>query len=388
VNPLSPREDRWAVAGVGAVASVGGDATEVFDSLCRGESGLAGLRRFDPDLFKAGKAYEIEEPATPGGRDRPGRATELLCQAIAEALADAGLGEDLAGVPVLVGTGLRELRSAELWWTDGVPMAASELYFGPRLRSRFNAASSLTLSNACSASLYALGVGTDMISTGDADVVVVAGVDVITESMFGLLDRVHSEPVDAVRPFERTRRGVLMGDGAAAVVLRRPASLGDDAPRAWLRGVGLGCDAYHVTAPDPAGMAATMQEAYTLAGIAPAEVDLVLAHGTGTLLNDEAEASALSKSFAGLESAPLVTAVKSMTGHTSGASGLMSLVVAAACLDQGVVPPTLGLVDPVAEADGLRFVTGAPLRTDLRIAQVDAFGFGGVNAVAVVEKVD
>jgi 3-oxoacyl-[acyl-carrier-protein] synthase II len=171
-------------------------------------------------------------------------------------------------------------------------------------------------------------------------------------------------------------------------VLRRETDTGGTPPRSWLRGVGLTCDAYHVTAPDPAGVAATMQEAYTLAGISPSEVDLVLAHGTGTLLNDEAEAAALSKSFAGLGHPPLVTAVKSMTGHTSGASGLMSLVIASACLESGVVPPTLGLTDPVEEASGLRFVTDGPARRELRLAQVDAFGFGGVNAVAVVEKVN
>lgn len=378
---------RWAVAGVGALASIGRNAGELFDALNERTSGLAPLRRFDATRFRAHSAYEIEE-APPRG-DRPGRASELVCQAVAEAVADAGIGENLADVPVLVGTGLRELRSAELWWTDNVPMSPGQLHFGPALRRRFGAATTYTISNACSASLYALGMATDLLETGAADTVVVAGVDVITQSMFGLLDRVHPEPVDAVRPFDRNRRGVLMGDGAAAVVLRRPDQLGATRPKCWLRGVGLGCDAYHVTAPDPVGVAATMREAHEIAGVKPSEVDLVLAHGTGTLLNDEAEAAALSTYFGGLdaEASPLVTAVKSMTGHTSGASGLMSLVVASLCLATGLVPPTLGLADPVDEAADLRFVTGQPARADLRLAQVDAFGFGGVNAVAVVERV-
>jgi 3-oxoacyl-[acyl-carrier-protein] synthase II len=374
---------RWAVAGAGAVAAVGGDRAEVFDALCAGRSGLSPLLGFDPTLFRAQYAYERPEAGRSPGDDRPARATDLLCRAIAEAVADAGIDGDLATVPILVGTGLRELRSAELWWTDGSPLTPADLHFGAALRERFGAETSYTFSNACSASLYALGLGTDLLATGQADTVVVAGVDVITESMFGLLDRVHPEPVDVVRPFDRTRRGVLMGDGAAAVVLRSEST---GTPRAWLRGVGLNCDAYHVTAPDPAGVAAAMQMAFTTAGISPSDVDLVMAHGTGTLLNDEAEASALAKTFGGLPRSPLVTAIKSMTGHTSGASGLMSLVVAAQALSSGVVPPTVGLYNPVEEAQGLRFVTGQALPADLNIAQVDAFGFGGVNAVAVVER--
>lgn len=379
---------RLAVTGTGAVCSVAGTAPELFDALCAGRSGLAPLRGFDPALFGAQHAYEMDEPQRSGGeglRDRPGRASDLLLRAIAEAVADAGIGEDLDGVPVLIGTGLRELRSAELWAADGVPMGVDDLYFGPAVRERFNAATSYTFSNACSASLYALGLGVDLIAGGGAETVVVAGVDVITESMFGLLDRVHPVPVDAVRPFDRNRRGVLMGDGAAAVVLRAEPAAGTR-PKAWLRGVGLNCDAYHVTAPDPAGVAAAMDAAYSAAGVTAGDIDLVMAHGTGTLLNDEAEASALSKTFAGRDSSPLVTAMKSMTGHTSGASGLMSLVVAASCLENGLVPPTVGLTDPVPEAEGLRFVTDKAADAELRLAQVDAFGFGGVNAVAIVER--
>lgn len=384
---MNTTTSRFAIAGMGALAGVGRNADELFDALSQGRSALAPLRRFNPALFRAHSAYEIGEPAD---GERPGRATELLCQAIAEALADAGMDENLADVPVLIGTGLRELRSAELWWTDGSTLSMDQMHFGPALRRRFAAATTYTFSNACSASLYALGMATDLLSSGAADTVVVAGVDVITESMFGLLDRVHPEPVDAVRPFDRNRRGVLMGDGAAAVVLRAPDHPATTRPKSWLRGVGLGCDAYHVTAPDPDGVAATIGEAHEIAGVKPSEVDLVLAHGTGTLLNDEAEATALGRYFGDLEpeTAPLVTAVKSMTGHTSGASGLMSLVVACLCLRTGLVPPTVGLVDPVEEAGGLRFVTGEPARADSRLAQVDAFGFGGVNAVAVVERAD
>jgi 3-oxoacyl-[acyl-carrier-protein] synthase II len=372
----------YAVAGTGAVASVGQGVPAVFAALCAGTSGLAPLRGFDPNRFRAQHAYEIDDR---GGRDKPGRATAWLCQAIAEAAAGAGLGADLSRVPIFVGTGLRELRSAELWWTEGTPFPPDRLHFGPALAERFGAVTTYTVNNACSASVYALALAADHLAASDDEVVIAAGTDSITASMFGLLDRVHAVPVDRVRPFDQDRRGVLMGDGAAAVVLRRT----DPGPLALLRSVAVNCDAFHVTAPDGAGVAAVIEQAHERAGLAPEQIDLIYAHGTGTLLNDEVEAVALAKIFdpSGGQG-PLVTAIKSMTGHTSGGSGLLSLVAAIESLRSGLIPPIVGLRHPVSEAAGLRLVTGEQVRASPRTAQVNAFGFGGVNAVAILEKAE
>ncbi|GGQ06409.1 beta-ketoacyl synthase N-terminal-like domain-containing protein [Streptosporangium pseudovulgare] len=386
----------WLVTGTGAVCSVGRGTGEVFEALCAGRSGLAGLRSFPRDRFRVTHAYEIDDRPE-GGDDLPGRATGWLLDAVAEALADAGVGEDLSEVPVLVGTGLRELRSAELWWNRAgrggtVPDETGDLarlHFGTALRERFGATATYTFSNACSASLYALALATDLLATGGAETVVVAGVDGITTSMHGLLDRVHAEPPDAVRPFDRMRRGVLMGEGAAAVVLRASGGSGAGrapAARGLLRSVGVSCDAFHVTAPDPKGIAGAVRQAHARAGIKPSDVDLVMLHGTGTLLNDEAEAIAIAEVFAEWAGKPMMTAVKSMTGHTSGGSGLLGLVTAVRALAEGRVPPTVGLNEPVAEAAGFRFVRDRAEPAEMSLAQVNAFGFGGVNAVAIVER--
>ncbi|MDX3233760.1 beta-ketoacyl synthase N-terminal-like domain-containing protein [Streptomyces sp. ME19-01-6] len=391
------------VTGAGAVASVGEGVDEVFGALCAGTSGRGELRGFDRDRYRARHAYEIDDRPAAGG-DIPGRATAWLLRAVAEAAAQAGLGDDLSRVPVLIGTGLRELRSAELAWRDGTPFDPDRLHFGPALRGRFGAERSYTFSGACSASLYALALAADLLATGVEDTVVVAGVDTLTESMFGLLDRVHAEPPERVQPFDRARRGVLMGDGAAAVVLRREepqregsqregprreGAVGDlaGAPLGRLRAVSMNCDARHVTAPDPKGIAEAVHEAQWRAGVKPSDIDLVLLHGTGTLLNDEAEATAIAEVFGHDVGSPLMTAIKSMTGHTSGSSGLLSLIVALKSLSTGQVPPTLGLTDPVAEAADFRFVRERVEGAELNVAQIDAFGFGGVNAVAIVERV-
>ena len=306
-------------------------------------------------------AYEIDDRRR-ASVDEPGRATRWLIRAVAEAAADAGLGEELRDVPILVGTGLRELRSAELWSLGQANLREADLHFGPALRKRFGSAATYTFSNACSASLYALGLGMDLIDTGAADTVVVAGVDAITTSMHGLLDRVHAVPPRAVRPFDRGREGVVMGEGAAAVVLaKRQADQQEQHDWGRLRAVALRCDAYHVTAPDPAGIAATIRDAHARAGVKPEDIDLVLLHGTGTLLNDEAEALAVGCSFGGQVSRPLMTAIKSMTGHTSGGSGLLSLIVALRSLSTGKIPPTIGLTDPTGGRIQRRLCTPNPI---------------------------
>ncbi|MCM2387926.1 beta-ketoacyl synthase N-terminal-like domain-containing protein [Streptomyces albipurpureus] len=371
--------------GIGAVASVGGSADEIFQALCAGRSGLAELRSFDRGRYRVQHAYEIDDRPE-SGADAPGRATRWLLDAIAEAARDAGLGEDLAGIPILIGTGLRELRSAELGWRDGADFDLARLHFGTALRERFGAVRTYTFSNACSASLYALALGSDLLAAGEAETVIVAGVDTLTESMYGLLDRVHMEAPDQLRPFDRERKGVLMGEGAAAVVLRRADSNGGAPVRGRLRSVAVNCDAYHVTAPDPNGIAEAVRTAHREAGVKPEDIDLVMLHGTGTLLNDEAEATAVGEVFGSHVSRPLMTAIKSMTGHTSGGSGLLSLIVALQAIEGGRIPPVVGLREPVAEAESFRLVRDEQRIAEPLLAQVDAFGFGGVNAVAIVER--
>ncbi|WP_330335026.1 3-oxoacyl-ACP synthase [Streptomyces sp. NBC_00536] len=363
---------------MGAVAAVGSGVDELFESVCAGRSGRARLRGFDRSRFRAQHAYEVDDRPV-GGGDVPGRATRLLLDAVGQAAEDAGLGDDLRGVPVLVGTGMREMRSLELWWRDGSPFADSGMNFGAALRERFNADVTHTFSNGCSASLYALALASDLLGQAGDDApesVIVAGVDVLTESMYGLVER--------VRPDEGDGRNVSLGDGAAAIVLRR-TSAGAARVHGRLRGVSLSCDAHHVTAPSRDGIARAMRSAYRLAGVRPGDVDLVMLHGGGTLSGDDAEAAALAEVFGADAAGPLMTAVKSMTGQTLGAAGLIDLIVGIRALGEGRVPPVVGPREPAADAP-FRFVTGAAAEGQrLNVAQLNAFGLGGINAVAIVE---
>jgi 3-oxoacyl-[acyl-carrier-protein] synthase II len=375
---------RLPVTGVGAVASIGREPEEIFAALCAGRSGRHPLRGFNRDWYNAECLYEVDDRPAPGV-DTAGRATALLLDAVGQAARDAGLGEDLSEVPVLIGTGLRELRSLELWSRDGQEFGADRMHFGTALRERFGAVDTHTISNACSASLYALALAVNLLELQEAETVVVAGVDVITESMFGLSDRLQFDPPDRLRPFDRDRKGTVMGEGAGAIVLRREAPADGGAVHGWVRGVAVNCDAFHATAPDPQGIAAAVRAAHDQAGVKAEDVGLVMLHGTGTPLNDAAEATALSDVYGPHVGSPLMTGMKSMTGHTSGASGVLGLLVALRAMRDGVVPPVTGLDNPADEVAGFRIVRDAPVEEQVQLAQIDAFGFGGINAVAVVE---
>jgi len=370
-----------------------GDDAATWAAVLRGECGVGALRYFPAGQLNVRCGYHISEP----GPERPLRATAWLAGCVAEAVRRAGLDPRRGRVVALLGTGLRELRAVERWAVDGEPLRAEQLHFADAVRRAAPGVQvATTLSNACSAAGHALALGQDMLELGEADAVIVAGADAMTESMLAMIGRFAEEPTDRVRPFDSARPGVLLGEGAAAVVLipegapggqpeGAPGGRPTGPPVARLLGTGLSCDARHETAPDAAGIRRAVWDALDRAGRRADEVDVVFAHGTGTELNDPTEAAVLGEVFAVTDPGPLVTAVKGAVGHTSGASPLTSLALAVHSLREQVVPPVVGLRRPLEQAAGLRFVLGEPLPAPVRLVQVDAFGFGGVNAVTLVE---
>ncbi len=381
---------KWAVTGAGMITCQGSSPDACFAGLCAGTGGPAAFEAFPASHFNTPLAHEIRD--RPDGRDRPLRCTAWLIEAIRQAVVESGLQTaTAAAAPLVVGTGLRELRTDELWATasaapGGPPHDVRAALFGG---TRPPAAPQIVVCNACAAGLHAVAIAADMLTVEDVDVVVVAAADSLTLSMVGLSDRANHRAggVDRVQPFDRDRRGVLLGEGAAAIVLERPDSARRRAarPLAWLRSVGASCDAEHETAPSPAGQLAAMRDAHRRAGVAPHDVDVLFAHGTGTALNDVTEIGAFRECFGASAGRVAITALKAQTGHTSGASGLMSFVAAMAAFRHGLIPPIAGLEQPLVEGSGLDFVAPRPRQRTVRIAQVHAFGFGGVNAVAVLE---
>ncbi|MEU3373717.1 beta-ketoacyl synthase N-terminal-like domain-containing protein [Streptomyces sp. NPDC006660] len=373
-----------AITGSSMVTCLG-DLEATFLALLEGRSGVAPLRLGDPGKLGVTHGYEIQDgqPAS-----QPRLAGDWLADCVTKALRAAGVDPARRRVAVIVGTGLRELRAVEQWHADGVPLRLAQLHFKEAVRAAVPEVTEVhTIANACAASGYALALGADILELGDADVVVAAGCDTMTESMLTVIGKVTAGTSDMVRPFDEDRPGVLLGEGAVAVVLERPEDVADGRPcLGVLRGVGLTCDAYHETAPDQAGIVAAMRQAHEYAGISADDIGLVVAHGTSTGLNDPTEGAALLDVFG--PDGPPVTAIKGATGHTSGGSALMSVLVALSAMRAGTVPAVVGLRSPMPEADKLNLVHGAPLQVSPRHAQINAFGFGGVNAVTIVEASD
>jgi 3-oxoacyl-[acyl-carrier-protein] synthase II len=366
-----------------AVRTCFGTGEETFAALLRGRCGVGPLRHGDPGKLNVAAGYHAGED-DPG---RPFRAGRLLASCLVDAARQAGLDATRQRVVALVGTGLRELSAVEDWALRGSRHPLRRLHFGEVVREALpGVAEVVTLSNACSAGGHVLALAQDLVALGDADAVVVGAADTMTESMLAMIGLATPGRTSRVRPFDRDREGVLLGEAAAAIVVVPGGTRGAPA-LARLAGSGLSCDAYHETAPDIEGIARSMRDAYARADRDPSAVDLVLAHGTGTALNDPAECEALRKIVLSAGGSPLVTAVKGAVGHTSGAASLVDVEVAMRCLAAGVVPPVVGLRQVLDEGAGLRFVLGSPVPRRLRLVQVDSFGFGGVNAVTLLEAV-
>lgn len=376
--------NKIVITGLGACTSVGDTAAECMDALLAGKQGNKELRHLRTSQYDTKIAYERDESGEHGGRYR---SSSFLKRALIEAVETIGNDILEQNVPVYVGTGLRELRTVELAALAGDTLDVEDLDFTAVVRSILPRAERvLTISNACAASNYALALAVDAIHLG-APMAVAAGADTLTSSMFGLLDRVNPETVEAVQVFDQYRRGVLMGDGGVALILETESNAlaAGRTPLAEVLSVGISTDAKHETAPDAAGINRALDDAYSRAGIEPEAIDVIFVHGTGTQLNDTTESMVLAERFSAVENKPAISGIKAMTGHTSGASGGIGVVAAIHSLHSGVVPPTPGTSHPIASAKG--FGLSCDKQTvDTKIAQVNAFGFGGVNSVVLLSR--
>jgi len=398
------------VTGVGAVTPLGLNAKETWEAMVAGSSGVGEITNFDASGFPVRIAGEVKgfAPETIFGRRRA-RHLDRFCQlalvAAGEAIASSGV--DIARVAERVGTvwgtgiggirsledGMEVLRSRGAEWVSPytLPMMIPNMVAGlVAMEWGIKGYTSCTVT-ACSASAQAIGEALDVIRAGRADAVVCGGTEApITEvgiagfaAMKALSTR-NEDPAGASRPFDALRDGFVMGEAAAALVLEeREAALARGAhPLAELVGYGLTADAYHMTAPHPEGEGAARAISLALAdaGVAPAQVGYVNAHGTSTPPNDRIETVALKRAFDGR--VPPVSSTKSMTGHTLGAAGALEAVACVQALQSQLLPPTINLENPDPDCD-LDYVANQARPAQLEVAISNSFGFGGHNAVLV-----
>jgi 3-oxoacyl-[acyl-carrier-protein] synthase II len=253
---------------------------------------------------------------------------------------------------------------------------------------------SLTVATACSSGSHAIGQAYREIREGRRDAMIAGGGEhaltdlmLLSWSRLRVLSRRNDDPARACRPFDADRDGLVLADSIVLLVLESEESLQRRGGRALaeIAGYASNCDASHLTAPDQTSEVEAIRDALEDACVRPEEVGLVVAHGTATRLNDRTEGQSLREVFGSDDGFPVVTAPKSMLGHAMGASGALGVAAAVFALESGSVTPTIN-IDHLDPDCGIPEPPAAAVKTDPQVAIVNAFAFGGHNAVVVLRK--
>jgi 3-oxoacyl-[acyl-carrier-protein] synthase II len=405
---------RVVVTGIGAVTPLGLDARSTWDGAVSGRSGVDWIRAFDPTGYPVRIASEVKEfdpVAVVGPKDarRLERNVVLAVAAAREAWADAAVdGIDPARAGILVGSAIggiagvldqdevRRERGHDRvspWFLPNVLVdsASGQIAIDLGLRGPNYAPVS-----ACATGSHAVGEGAETIRRGDADVVLAGGTESCMHpvilagfcAMRGLVAE-EEDPTRASRPFDATRAGFVIGEGACVLLL-------EDAERAQARGArmyaevlgyGTSNDAHHMAQPDPesVGVAEMMSSALTRSGVEPERVGYVNAHGTSTPQGDLAETKAIKAVFGPHAYELAVSSTKSVLGHLFGAAGAVEAMMCALALHEGVLPPTINYRTPDPDCD-LDYVPNEARRAQVEVALSNAMGLGGHNACVVLGR--
>lgn len=244
---------------------------------------------------------------------------------------------------------------------------------------------------ACAAGNYAIGYGFDLIRTGRADLMLAGGADAFSRIPYMGFARLGAIAPERCQPFDKNRKGMIPGEGAAMLVLEPLTAALDRGGRIYAEvlGYGLSCDSHHMTAAHPQGDGAirAMAAAMRNSGVTAADVDYISAHGTGTPTNDRVESIAVNALFGGRVPRVPTSSVKSMIGHTMGAASAIEAAVCALALDTGWIPPTINYCEPDPECD-IDCVPNEARRTHPRIVLNNAYAFGGNNASLCLARYD
>ncbi len=405
---------RVVVTGMGCISPVGNTVSETWSALLAGKSGAGMITHFDAGNHKTRFAAEVKgfDPvAVFGTREarKMDRFTQFAIAATMEAMEQAGLKIDESNrdrIGVLVGTGIGGvgtlMEQAEILRERGadrvspflIPMMISDSAAG-MLAIRVGARGpNMSLATACASGNNAIGEAVEMIRRGAADVMIAGAseaalvpITMAGMNVMGALSTRNDDPLTACRPFDKTRDGFLMGEGAGMLIL-------ESLEHAQARGVKIFCevtgygttdDAHHISAPaeNGAGAAISMKLALQNAELGVNDIQYINAHGTSTPLNDKSETAAIKTVFGEQAYAIPVSSTKSMTGHLLGASGSLEAIVCIHAILDETLPPTINYntPDPVCDLD---YVPNQPRKAKVKHAMSNSFGFGGHNATLVL----
>jgi 3-oxoacyl-[acyl-carrier-protein] synthase II len=386
-----------AVTGLGVVSPFGAGVKTFWEGISSGSCAIRPITLIETEGFRCRIAAEV--PAGITGSGRRSRADRIALAAAREALDDAGIGRaERADAALIVGAVGGGMMETEAWYwqrtrAGAAPMPAALTSCFPSSHADVvGSALGLggpreTIVTACSSGAGSLALAADLVADGVVPLAVAGGVDALTRICFMGFNALKLLDPAPCRPFDRDRRGMSLGEGAAFVVLEDPRRAKARRARVYaeLAGYGMTGDAYHVTAPHPEGegMARAMRDALAQAGVAPADIGYVNAHGTATLQNDRIEARAMRAVFG--EGKVLVSSNKSMIGHTMAAAGSLEAVATVLSLLHELVPPTARLenVDPEI---GFDCVPHTAREVAFEHAISNSFGFGGQNVTLLFRR--
>jgi beta-ketoacyl-acyl-carrier-protein synthase II len=407
---------RVVVTGLGAVTPLGLDARSTWEAAVAGRSGVAFIESFDATGFPVRiasevKGFDAESVVGPKEARRLERNVVLAVAAAREAWGDAGVdGADPARAGVLVGSAiggvmgvlaqqevLRERGHARVspWFLPNVLVdsASGQIAIDLGLRGPNYAPVS-----ACATGSHSVGEAAELIRRGDADVVLAGGTEAAMHpvilagfcAMRGLVAE-EEDPTLASRPFDATRAGFVMGEGACILLLEDLERARARGARVYAEVLGYGAsnDAHHMAQPDPesVGVAEMMRAALARAGLEPERVGYINAHGTSTPQGDLAETKAIKTVFGEHAYDLAVSSTKSVLGHLFGAAGAVEAMMCVLALHEGVLPPTINYRTPDPECD-LDYVPNEARRVQVDVALSNAMGLGGHNACVLLGRVE
>jgi len=399
---------RVAITGLGAVTPAGLNARDSWDGMVAGRSAIGPLELPRQEKITVPIAAQVKnfDPLLHFPRKDAGkldRISQFAVVAAREALADSGLAltPDLAGTAMCVlgtavgGVGTMDDGCHMIYGEDRnrvpplsipkfmVNAAASQVSMDLGLRG-----TCFAIASACASGTHAIGTAFQAIRAGAADIAITGGAEAcITVYIVVSWEALRVLSHDTCRPFSRDRSGLVLGEGAAILILEELEHACARGARIYaeITGFGANADAADLTSPDPENIGRVMQLALADAGLAPADIGYINAHGTGTAINDVLEAGAIRRIFS--NSPPFVSSIKGVVGHGIGAAGAIEALATALTLHHQIIPPTANHRAPDPEI-GLDVVADGARRIPLTHALTNSFAFGGLNAVLAMRRYD
>lgn len=396
---------RVVVSGLGVISSIGQKLDEFWMNLTSGKSGISKIGLFDTSKYNRHFGGEVKD--FPSSEYMPPLLSEFMgrasCFGIAAtklALMDAKLERKavkesknavIFGVTIPEGNALDvSTESALKDDHDAITRKLILNIFSPSISrnvGRFFGLKGINLliPNACAAGNYCIGYGYDLIKGGSIDTAIVGGSEALSRIAFQGFQRLYAMAHEFCAPFDKNRKGMLLGEGAGVLVLEslESAKARNAKIYAEVKGYGLSCDAQHMTAPKREGIKKAMQKAILNCGLKPENIDYISAHGTGTMQNDKEESCAINDLFQG-KRVP-VSSIKSMLGHCMGAASAIEAIACCLALKNGIMPPTINFKEPDPLCD-IDCIPNQARNAKLDNVLNNAFAFGGNNCCVIFSK--